>query len=119
MYIDDIKLLAKNEKELESQIQVVRIYSQVTGIEFANNEKRETTYDGRNRTTKSRKDQDVRRKGNLQVLGNIGSGHHQTYEDERQNKIEYLMRTRKLHEIELQSRNFIEGICIWTVPLVR
>ena len=34
----------------------------------ASNEKRETTDDDRNRTTKSRKDQNVRRKGNLQIL---------------------------------------------------
>ena len=35
MYIDDIKLFAKNEKELETLIQTVRIYSQDIGMEFA------------------------------------------------------------------------------------
>ena len=34
MYIDDIKLFAKNKKELETVIQTVRIYSQDIGIEF-------------------------------------------------------------------------------------
>ena len=34
MYIDDIKLLAKNEKELETLIHAVRIYSQDIGMEF-------------------------------------------------------------------------------------
>ena len=34
MYVDDIKQLAKNEKELETSIQVVRIYSQEIGMEF-------------------------------------------------------------------------------------
>ena len=34
MYIDDIKLFAKNEKELETLIQTVRIYSQDIGMEF-------------------------------------------------------------------------------------
>ena len=34
MYMDDIKLFAKNEKELETLIHVVRIYSQYIGIEF-------------------------------------------------------------------------------------
>ena len=42
----------------------------------ADNEKR-TTNDGRNRTTKSSKNENARRKGNLQILGDIGSGHHQ------------------------------------------
>ena len=34
MYMDDIKLCAKNERELETQIQTVRIWSQNVGIEF-------------------------------------------------------------------------------------
>ena len=34
MYMDDIKLFAKNEKELETLIQRVRIYSQDIGMEF-------------------------------------------------------------------------------------
>ena len=34
MYIDDIKLFAKNEKELETLIQAVRIYSRGIGMEF-------------------------------------------------------------------------------------
>ena len=34
MYMDDIKLFAKNEKELETLIQAVRIYSQDIGMEF-------------------------------------------------------------------------------------
>ena len=34
MYIDDIKLFAPNEKELETLIQTVRIYSQDIRIEF-------------------------------------------------------------------------------------
>ena len=34
MYMDDIKLFAKNEKELETLIHIVRIYSQDIGMEF-------------------------------------------------------------------------------------
>ena len=34
MYMDDIKLFAKNEKELEALIHAVRIYSQDIGLEF-------------------------------------------------------------------------------------
>ena len=34
MYMDDIKLPAKNEKELETLIHAVRIYNQVLGMEF-------------------------------------------------------------------------------------
>ena len=34
MYMDDIKLLAKNGKELKTLIHAVRIYSQDIGMEF-------------------------------------------------------------------------------------
>ena len=34
MRMDDIKLVAKNEKELQTQILVVRIYTQDIGLEF-------------------------------------------------------------------------------------
>ena len=34
MYMDDIKLFAKNGKELETLIQTVRIHSQDRGMEF-------------------------------------------------------------------------------------
>ncbi len=34
MYMDDIKLFAKNEKELETLIHTVRIYCQDIGMEF-------------------------------------------------------------------------------------
>ena len=34
MYVDDIKLFAKNEKELMTLIQTVRIYSQDIGMGF-------------------------------------------------------------------------------------
>ena len=34
MYMDDIKLFAKNEKELETLIHTVRIYSRDIGMEF-------------------------------------------------------------------------------------
>ena len=35
MYMDDTNLFAKNEKELETLVEAVRIYIQDKGIEFA------------------------------------------------------------------------------------
>ena len=35
MYMDDIKLFVRNEKELETLIHAVRIYSQDIGMEFS------------------------------------------------------------------------------------
>ena len=61
MYMDDIKLFAKNEKELETLIDAVRIYSQDIGMEFGiekcamlTMKSGKTTYDWQNGTTKSR-----------------------------------------------------------------
>ena len=34
MYTNDIKMFAKNKKELETQIQTIRIYSRDIGMEF-------------------------------------------------------------------------------------
>ena len=52
MFMDYIKLFAKNEKELETLIHAVRIYSQNLGMEFnikkmchARHKKLQTTYD--------------------------------------------------------------------------
>ena len=52
-------------------------------MHHANNENWETTHDGRNGTTKSTKHKNAQRKGNLQLLGNIGSWHDQTSWDEK------------------------------------
>ena len=38
---------------------------------------------------------------NLQVIGNIGSGHHQTSANERKNKKEYFRQMRKLLKTKL------------------
>ena len=66
MYMDDIKLFAKNEKELETLMHSVRIYSQDTEMEFSmekmchtSNEKWQTAANGRNGTAKSRQYQNA------------------------------------------------------------
>ena len=69
MYIDDIKLFAQNEKELETLIQIVRKYRYRNGIwhrkmRNANNEKRQTTPGGSSRTTKSSNNQNARKPSN-------------------------------------------------------
>ena len=51
----------------------------------ANNEKQEMTHDGRDRPTKPRKNLYTWGKGNIQILGNMKSWHHQTSTDERKN----------------------------------
>ena len=87
---------------------------------LANNEKQITINEGKNWTTKSRKNQNARKKGNLRILGNIWSGHHQTRGNERKKKKEYLKRTKKKRfKINQHIRNLIKGINTWVVPLVK
>ena len=52
-------------------------------MRHASIKKQETTLDRRNRTNKSRKNQNAKRRGNLQILLNIGSWHHQTSGDKK------------------------------------
>ena len=49
----------------------------------AHNEKWKKTNNERNRTTKSRKNQNSWREEKLRIVGNIRSGYHQTSGDER------------------------------------
>ena len=83
--IDNIKMFAKNQKELETLIQTVKIFSQHTEMEFgqekmchAKNVKRKMKNNLINGTTKSRINQNIRKKRNLLFLGNIGSRHQET-----------------------------------------
>ena len=124
---ENLKGIWQKWKRIGILIQSVRIYSDDIRIAFgikemwhANNEKGKTINDGRNRTTKSRKNQNTWRKGNLQILGNIERGHHQICGNERKNlKKEYHSKTRKLLKIKPHSRNIIKEINTWVVPLVR
>ena len=83
MYTDGIKMDAKNEKELETLIQAVRIYSQDIGMEFAIEKcamlimkSRKWYWMQGRKLPKSRQNQNAWKKGNLQISGNIGSRHH-------------------------------------------
>ena len=85
--MDDIKLLAKDVKGLNIFIQTIKREYR-NGIcrkkmRHAYNERRKITINAMNKTTKSRKNQNAWRKGNLQLVGKVGTGHHQTSEDER------------------------------------
>ena len=92
MYTDGIKLFAKNEKELDTNRKNKNILSGYkNGIWHrkmchANNEKQKKKdlkrKFGKNSIAISRKNQNVRRKENLRVFMNIGSGHHQIYGEE-------------------------------------
>ena len=122
MYMDDIKLFAKNEKELEALIHAVRIYSQDIGMEFAiekcamlvmKSGKRHMT-DGMELPYQDK----IRTLGEKEMYKYLGILEADTIKQvEMKDKIqkEYLRRTIKLLETELSSRNLIKGMNIWAV----
>ena len=83
----------------------------------AHNEKWKKPNNERNRTATSRKNQNARRKGRLQVVWNIGS--ENLKQVEMKIRKEYLRWTRKLLQTKICRRNLIKGINTWDVSLVR
>ena len=72
--MNDIKLFLKNDKELETLIHAVRMYSQDIGIDFGIEKcamlvKKSGTTKWRNGTIKSRQNRNTQKKWNLQYLG--------------------------------------------------
>ena len=126
MYMDDIKLFVKNEKQLETLIHAVRIYSQDIGMEFGiekcamlvmKNGKQHMT----NGMELPNRDK-IRTLGEEETYKDLGILEADTIKQvEMKDKIrkEYLRRTRKLLETKLSSRNLIKGINTWVLPLIR
>ena len=74
-----IKPFAKNEKDLGTLIQTIRIYSQYIGIKFSIEKCAiPVKKSGKGHMTegKSSSYENARGKGNLQILGDIGRWHH-------------------------------------------
>ena len=125
----DIKLFPKNEKNIghpntgnENKQSVYKDGIWYINTSLAYCEKRKATNGRRKGNTNSGKNQNARRKGNIQVLANIGSGPLQTSDEaDTKEKIikEYVSGTRNLLEIKLYSKNLIKGINIWAVLLAR
>ena len=99
--MDDIQLFSNNEKKLETLIQTKKMYSQDIGMEFGiekyamlimRSGKRQIM-EGIEQSNQER----IRTFGkrNLQVLGNIGSRHHQTSRGERKNEKRVSERNKK------------------------
>ena len=126
MYMEGIKLFAKKEKELETLIHVVRIYSQDIGMEFGiekfamlvmKSGKRHMT-DGMELPNHD-KIRALREEETYKYLGILEVDTIKQVEMKDKIRKEYIRRTRKLLETKLSSRNLIKGINTWDVPLIR
>ena len=117
MYMDDIKLFAKNEKELETLIHAVRIYSQEIGMEFGIekcvvlvmiSDKRHLI--GQMELPSQDKIRTLGKKETYKYLRIFKADTIKQVEMKDKIKKEYLKRTRKLIETKLSSINLIKGI---------
>ena len=126
MYMDGIKLFAKNEKELVTLILAVRIYSRDIGMEFAiekctmlvmKSGKRHMT-DGMELPNHD-KIRTLEENETYKYLGILEADTIKQVQMKDTTRKEYLRRTRKLLETKLSSRNLIKRINTWAVPLVR
>ena len=125
MYMD-IKLFANNEKELETLIHTVRIYSRDLGMEFGiekcamlvmKSGKRQLT--DRMELPNKDKIKSLAENETYKYLGILEAETiKQAIMKEKVQK-EYLRRTGKLLETKLNCRNLIKGINTWAVPLIR
>ena len=118
--------MQKTEKELETLIHTIRIYSQDIGMEFGiekcallvmKSGKRHKT-DGIELPNQDK----IRKLAENETYKYLGILEADTIKKmEMKDKIqkEYLRRTRKLLETKLSSRNLIKRINTWNVPLVR
>ena len=126
MYMDDIKLFAKNERELENLIHTVRIYSRDIGIEFDIEKSAMLVMKSGKRHMTDRIEQlnhdrirTLKEKETYKYLGILEADTIKQAQMKDTIRKEYLRRTRKLLETKLSSRNVIKGINTWAVPLVR
>ena len=99
-------------KELETLIQKIRLCSQDIGIVFADKNRK-------NETNNWKKRQNIWRERKLQILENIGNGHHQTSRDERKMKKKSTSNERKLLENKVCNRNLFKGINTKAIHRVR
>lgn len=125
LFMDDLKLYARSEDELDSLIQTVRIISDDIGMEFGLEKcavlilKR-----GKMQRTQGIELPDGRRMKEVDLTGYKYLGILQadnTMNHEMKDKVrkEYFRRLKKLMSSELNSSNLVTGINSWAVGIVR
>ena len=116
--------LQKNEKERETLIPIVRIYSQDIWMEFSIEKCAMLVMKSDKRHKSDRiklpNKYKIRTLGENETYKFLGILEADTIKQvEMKDKIQKFRRTRKLLETKLSSRNLIKGINIWPVTLVR
>ena len=126
LYMDDLKLYAKTEEELDSLVQTVRVFSEDIGMKFSI-EKFSMLVIKRGKKVKS----DGIKLPNDTVMKALRDGEGYKYlgilqADDLQKKEmkikvlnEYKRRVRKIGKTKLNGRNIVKGINTWAIPVLR
>ena len=124
--MDDLKLYAKTEKELDSLIQTVRVFSADIGMEFGIDEcamlvvKRGSVQ--RTEGVKLPDEQTIKgfNEGDTyKYLGILHADKVKCAEMKDKVKTEYTRRVRKILETKLNGNNIIKGMNTWAIALLR
>ena len=126
LFMDDLKLYAKNEKALDSLVQTVRIFSTDIGMEFGLDKCAVLTMK-RGKIVKSQgiemPDEEtikgMEEGDTYKYHGILEADRIKSQDMKEKIKKEYLRRTRKVLESKLNSGNLIRAINTWAVSLVR
>ena len=124
--MDELKLYAENEKELDSLVQTVKVFSKDIGMDFGIEKcsmlvikrGKKTTSDGiklpDNIVIKSLKEGE-----GYKYLGLLQIDEVQEKEMKRNVSNEYKRRVRKILGTKLNGDNIIKGINSWVIPVLR
>ena len=125
LFMDDLKLYGKNDKELESLVNTVRVFSEDINMEFGIdkcaviNLQRGKVRNSRGITLPSGKVIQQAEEGGYKYLGVLETD--QVLHNEMKDKIkkEYFSRVRNVLKSKLNGGNTISAINTWAVSLVR
>ena len=126
LYMDDLKLYAKTEEELDSLLQTVRVFSEDIGMKFSI-EKCSMLVMKRGKKVKSDGikllDDTVmkalRDGEGYKYLGILKADDVQKKEMKIKVLNEYKRRVRKIVKTKLNGRNIVKGINTWAIPVLR
>ena len=126
LFMDDLKLYAKSEKDLESLIQTVRIFSEDIGMEFGLDKcavmimKRGKQIEANGiRLPDEKKIRSLKEDESYKYLGVLEADDLKRLEMKEIIKKEYKRRVRKVLETKLNGHNLIKAINTWAVAVIR
>ena len=126
LYMDDLKLYAKNENSLTSLVQTVRIFSSDIGMEFGVDKcavlilkrGKKTLSDGID-LPHGKQIKSLNTNDSYKYLGVLEADTIKYDEMKKDVRKEYFRRVRKVLETKLNGGNIIKAINTWAVSLVR